>query len=78
MRMRTLVTSKGTTTIPADVRDKAGIHQGTKLDWAFRNGVIQARVCTDTLNAAQKHVLKMAGRWNGKISGAELLRRTRP
>jgi hypothetical protein len=29
-------------------------------------------------NALQKHIAKYAGRWDGDISGEELLRRTRP
>ena len=30
------------------------------------------------LNAMQEHIRARAGRWNGAISGEELLRRTRP
>jgi hypothetical protein len=30
------------------------------------------------LNAPQRHIQSRAGTWNGKISGVELLKRTRP
>jgi len=40
--------------------------------------VIEARKKPGSLNLVQQHVLRRAGTWDGKLSGEELLRRTRP
>ncbi|MDV3252961.1 AbrB/MazE/SpoVT family DNA-binding domain-containing protein [Devosia sp. BK] len=47
---RSVVTSKGQTTIPKSLRDAVGIKDGTPLTWILENGAI--RVVAKTLNAA--------------------------
>jgi AbrB family looped-hinge helix DNA binding protein len=74
----TVVTVKGTTTIPNAIRRSLGIAPGTVLEWSVHDGVIEARKKPGVLNELQKHIRQRAGSWEGRISGAELLRRTRP
>jgi bifunctional DNA-binding transcriptional regulator/antitoxin component of YhaV-PrlF toxin-antitoxin module len=78
MKTETKVTSKGTTTIPEDLRRLAGISTGTTLVWEFRDRGVFARPKGDAPNAMQKHIRARAGAWKGKISGVKLLKRTRP
>ena len=79
MKSETIVTSKGTSTIPQDIREQAGIGPGTVIRWTLQdNGVILVRKKSGSLNEAQRHIRARAGSWEGKISGAELLRKTRP
>ncbi len=78
MKSETKVTSKGTTTIPEDLRKRAGISAGTILLWEYRDQGIYARPKLDAPNAMQQHIRKRAGAWLGRISGVELLKRTRP
>ncbi len=74
----TVVTSKGTTTIPDSIRRELGIRPGTILDWSIRDGALVASKKTDARNALQRHIRRYAGSWSGKVSGKELLKRTRP
>lgn len=79
MADETVVTSKGTSTIPLDIRRKAGIGTGTIIHWTLKDdGAILVRKKSGALNDAQRHIRARAGSWDGAISGAELLRRTRP
>jgi bifunctional DNA-binding transcriptional regulator/antitoxin component of YhaV-PrlF toxin-antitoxin module len=77
MKTETKVTSKGTTTIPEDLRKLAGITVGSVLTWEFRDRGVFARPKTDVPNAMQRHIRSRAGAWKGKISGVKLLKRTR-
>ena len=75
----TMVTSKGTSTIPLAIRRKAGIGTGTVIQWTMESdGLIVVRKKSTALNKAQHHIRARAGLWDGHISGEELLRRTRP
>ena len=74
----TVVTEKGTTTIPNAIRQALGIAPGTVLEWSVEGDVIQARKKPGVLNAFQNHIRRRAGSWDGTVSGKELLRRTRP
>jgi bifunctional DNA-binding transcriptional regulator/antitoxin component of YhaV-PrlF toxin-antitoxin module len=78
MKTETIVTSKGTTTIPEDFRKRLGISAGTVLAWEVRGRGVFARPKSDVPNAMQRHIRARAGAWRGKISGVELLKRTRP
>jgi bifunctional DNA-binding transcriptional regulator/antitoxin component of YhaV-PrlF toxin-antitoxin module len=78
MKTETKVTSKGTTTIPEDLRKLVGITAGTVLSWEYRDKGVFARPKTSSLNAMQRHILARAGAWKEEISGVELLKRTRP
>lgn len=78
MKTETKVTSKGTTTIPEELRKRAGIGPGTVLSWELRGEGVFARRKSDSPNSLQQHIRARAGAWKGKISGAELLNRTRP
>jgi bifunctional DNA-binding transcriptional regulator/antitoxin component of YhaV-PrlF toxin-antitoxin module len=78
MKTETKVTSKGTTTIPEELRKLAGIAAGTVLTWEFRDDGVFARPKADAPNTLQQHIRARAGTWKGEISGVELLKRTRP
>jgi bifunctional DNA-binding transcriptional regulator/antitoxin component of YhaV-PrlF toxin-antitoxin module len=78
VKTETRVTSKGQTTIPGQLRKQAGISEGTILTWQIRNNVLVARPLKDKSNAMQQHIRARAGTWRGKLSGVELLKRTRP
>ena len=74
----TILTSKGTTSIPIAIRKAAGLHSGARIVWDFADGEIRARRKEGGASRAQSHIAKFAGTWEGHCSGAELLRRTRP
>jgi bifunctional DNA-binding transcriptional regulator/antitoxin component of YhaV-PrlF toxin-antitoxin module len=78
MKTETIVTTKGTTTIPEALRKDAGIVPGTVLAWELREDGIFARRKAGGFNSMQKHIRSRAGTWKGKLSGVELLKRTRP
>ena len=78
MKTETKVTSKGTTTIPEELRKRAGISPGTVLAWELRDNGVLARPKSGPPNTMQRHIRARAGAWMGKISGVELLKRTRP
>jgi bifunctional DNA-binding transcriptional regulator/antitoxin component of YhaV-PrlF toxin-antitoxin module len=75
MKTETKVTSKGTTTIPEDLRKMAGIAVGTTLVWEFRDRGVFARPKGDAPNAMQRHVRSRAGAWKTKISGVRVFKR---
>ena len=74
----TILTSKGTTSIPAAIRQAAGLFPGSRIAWEYAGGEIRARRREGGTNKVQNHIRKYAGSWQGYCSGAELLRRTRP
>jgi AbrB family looped-hinge helix DNA binding protein len=74
----TVVTGKGTTTIPQEIRRALGIAPGTVLQWSVRGDAIEARKKPGILNELQRRIRERAGSWDGQVSGKELLRRTRP
>jgi bifunctional DNA-binding transcriptional regulator/antitoxin component of YhaV-PrlF toxin-antitoxin module len=78
MKAETRVTSKGTTTIPEELRKQVGIRPGSVLTWELRDDGVFARRKAGSENALQAHIRARAGAWKGKISGVELLKRTRP
>ena len=73
----TVVTEKGTTTIPREIRRTCGIGPGTVLEWSVRGDAIEARKKPGVLNELQRRIRERAGSWDGQVSGKELLRRTR-
>ena len=77
MKSETIVTSKGTTTIPEALRLRLGIAPGSILVWEARQGGAFARRKEGALNARQKFIQARAGSWDGAVSGVELLKRTR-
>ena len=79
MNNETVITSKGTSTIPLAIRKQAGLGTGTIITWTLESdGRIVVRKKPGVLNEAQRHIRARAGAWDGVLSGAELLRRTRP
>lgn len=77
MTAETVVTSKGTSIIPTEIRRKAGI--GTIIQRMLEpDGRIVVRKKPGERNDAQRHIRARAGAWGEPISAVELLRRTRP
>ena len=74
----TVVTEKGTTTIPNEISRALGIAPGTVLQWSVRGDAIEARKKPGVLNELQRRIRARAGSWDGTVSAKELLRRTRP
>jgi AbrB family looped-hinge helix DNA binding protein len=60
------VTSKGQVVIPKELRDRLGIHQGTKLGFSLENGAIQMQPLNDAfvrgLYGSLKGRLKVQGK----------------
>lgn len=52
----TIVTAKGTITIPPAIRRQLGIEAGALLSWTVRDGVTEARKKAGALNALQRHI----------------------
>jgi bifunctional DNA-binding transcriptional regulator/antitoxin component of YhaV-PrlF toxin-antitoxin module len=77
MKAETRVTSKGTTTIPEELRKQVGIRPGSVLTWELRDDGVFARRKAGSKNTLQRHIRARAGAWKGKISGVELLKWTR-
>ena len=50
----TIVTEKGTTTIPQEIRRALGIAPGTVLEWSVRGDAIEARKKPGVLNELQR------------------------
>ena len=79
MTYETVITSKGAGAIPAVIRRQAGIGPKTVLNWVLHpDGVIVVRKQVFSPEQVRKHIRAHSGTWEGEISGAELLRRTRP
>ena len=49
IHVQSMVTSKGQTTIPKELRDVLGIREGTPLRWKLENGVLTVRPKTRRL-----------------------------
>ena len=77
MKRETVIDSKGQTTIPDLLRKELGLGPGTVLTWSINGGRLVAQKRSDHLNAMQRHIVRYAGSLKGKISGKELLKRTR-
>jgi AbrB family looped-hinge helix DNA binding protein len=61
MTTETKVTIKGTTSIPKELRKRAGIFPGTILIWELKDNGIFARRKPAAPNAMQKHIQLRAG-----------------
>ena len=77
MKSETVIGVKGQTTIPDPLRKELGLGPGTVLTWSIHDGRLVAQKKSDELNAMQRHIVRYAGSLKGKISGKELLKRTR-
>ncbi|MEI7728890.1 MAG: AbrB/MazE/SpoVT family DNA-binding domain-containing protein [Verrucomicrobiota bacterium] len=77
--IETTLTSKGTTTIPQEIRDKLNLLPGTTLVWSLDKGcaVVGRAPNKNNLNSMQQRLAARAGTWSGKISGTDLLKQTR-
>jgi bifunctional DNA-binding transcriptional regulator/antitoxin component of YhaV-PrlF toxin-antitoxin module len=73
----TILTVKGTTTIPLPLRKRAGLQPGCEIEWDYQGGKLTARKVEGRRNALQASIQRMAGSWKGAISGKDLLKRTR-
>ena len=74
LMIETVVTKKGTTRIPKEIRRELGIVPGAVLQWSVHGQVIEARKKPGVLNEFQKHIRERAGSWDGKWSTEWTLR----
>jgi len=74
MKMDTIVTTKGTTTIPEPYRKKLGISTGTIITWEVRDGKLVGEKRADAENALQAHIRRYSGAWKG---ASKVLKKTR-
>ena len=74
VKLDTIVTTKGTTTIPEPYRKELGISTGTVISWEVQGGKLVGVKRADTENALQAHIRRFSGVWKG---ASKVLRRTR-
>jgi hypothetical protein len=65
----TVLTSRGTTSIPKAIRQAAGLFPGSRIAWDFEGGEIRARRREGRTGKAQTHIQKYAGTWRGALCG---------
>jgi AbrB family looped-hinge helix DNA binding protein len=70
----TTITGKNQVTVPAEIVDKAGLKQGTRLDWRMtdRDGVLEIRVLPDQGSFAAS--LRGRGNTFKKVAGSATVR----
>lgn len=74
MKLDTIVTTKGTTTIPEPYRKELGISTGTIMSWEIQGGRLVGIKKAGAENALQSHIRKYSGTWKG---ASKVLKRTR-
>jgi bifunctional DNA-binding transcriptional regulator/antitoxin component of YhaV-PrlF toxin-antitoxin module len=74
VKMDTIVTTKGTTTIPEPCRKEMGISTGTIISWEVRGGKLVGEKRADAENALQAHIRRYSGTWKG---ASKVLKKTR-
>ena len=74
VKLDTIVTTKGTTTIPEPCRKELGISTGTIISWEVRDGKLIGVKRPNVENALQAHIRRYSGAWKG---ASKVLRRTR-
>ena len=74
VKLDTIVTTKGTTTIPEPYRKELGISTGTIISWEVRGGKLVGVKRAGVENALQAHIRKYSGAWKG---ASKVLRKTR-
>lgn len=74
MKLDTIVTTKGTTTIPEPCRKELGISTGTIISWEVQSGKLVGVKRADAENALQAHIRRYSGVWKG---ASKVLQRTR-
>jgi bifunctional DNA-binding transcriptional regulator/antitoxin component of YhaV-PrlF toxin-antitoxin module len=74
MKLETIVTTKGTTTIPEPYRKELGISTGTIMSWELQGGKLVGVKKAGAENALQAHIRKYSGAWKG---ASKVLSKTR-
>jgi bifunctional DNA-binding transcriptional regulator/antitoxin component of YhaV-PrlF toxin-antitoxin module len=75
VKTETVVTTKGTTTIPDALRRELGISTGSVISWTVQEGKLVGIKQSEALNAMPQHIRKYSGSWKG---AAKVLKKTRP
>ena len=65
MRLDTIVTTKGTTTIPQPYRKQLGIKTGSVISWHVKAGRLVGIKKAGAANALAAHIHKYSGTWKG-------------
>jgi len=70
------MTSKGQVTIPKELRDKAGLFPGSKVEFAFENGEIRVRKAKG-YSRGEEVVRRLRGTATVKMTTDEIMALTR-
>jgi bifunctional DNA-binding transcriptional regulator/antitoxin component of YhaV-PrlF toxin-antitoxin module len=75
MKLETVASTKGQTTIPDALRKELGIGVGTILGWQVHEGKLVGTKKAAAQTAVQQHIRKYSGTWKGV---SKVLKMTRP
>ena len=68
VKLDTIVTTKGTTTIPEPYRKELGISTGTVISWEVQGSKLVGMKKAGAENALQAHIRRYSGAWKGASS----------
>ena len=73
------ITSKGQVTIPADIRERAGLLPNTEVEFIFDGEVVQLRRAASTRKPSrgERLVAQLRGRGNVRMTTDEIMALTR-
>jgi len=71
------ITSKGQVTIPADIREKAGLLPDVEVDFVIERGKVVIRKHADTPTRGDKIVARLRGKGTVKMSTEQIMALTR-
>jgi AbrB family looped-hinge helix DNA binding protein len=71
------ITSKGQVTIPADIRQKAGLLPDTEVEFALERGKVVIRKAADSRRRGHKLVETLKGKGTVRLSTDQIMALTR-
>ena len=71
------ITSKGQVTIPADIREKAGLLPETEVEFALERGRVVIRKAADSRRRGRKLVDALKGKGTVRLSTDQIMALTR-
>lgn len=71
------ITSKGQVTIPAEIREKAGLLPNTEVEFVMRGGTVVLRKAEQPGRRGKRLISLMRGKGNKRMSTEEIMALTR-
>jgi len=71
------ITSKGQVTIPQHIREQAGLHPLTEVEFAYVDGVVTVRPTPGGQDRGKRLVANLRGRGDGRMTTDEIMALTR-